>query len=121
MTDTNPSVSVAPTTVLYNIDILGQIITYLHIGERCCLVRSLEDAYHRVSQTMDEHRCGQHMADLFSCILVSKLWASITIPHLWGHYAELHHILSIVHDVPAGSLRYINDYDEVLNSSWLLL
>ena len=109
--------SSAATIALSNVGILEQIITFVHIRQPCCLAFSLEEVYHTVSQTKDEQLCVGHRENLFSCILVSKLWASVAIPQLWGRYGELHHLLSVLHNISAGGLRYMDDVEMVVHSS----
>lgn len=109
-TDLNPAMA---AKALSKNAILEQIISHLHIRQECCSApaRSLQDAYHTLGQLREEDRCVEHMHDLFSCLLVSKAWSSVVIPQLWGHYAELQHILSIVYEMDSDELRYLDDLD----------
>jgi hypothetical protein len=96
---------------LSDVEILECIFTHIHIGHRCCNVRTLEDAYNNLSQEKESRRCVFYMFDLSACSLVSKLWSSVAVPHLWGHYAELHHILSIGYDTFSDYLRHLDEDD----------
>lgn len=113
---TDPPAKSAQNEVLTNKSILEQIFTHLHVNvvePRCCQIPSMEHAYHKLNQQREDDQCLDHMNDLHDSLLVCKTWASVAASHLWGHYAELHHILAVVYDITSDGLRVLEGSDEV--------
>lgn len=112
-----PDLAPPKVEALNNVKILEIIFTYLHIGRPCCRTQTLKDAYHTLSQMKEQSvlqtSCPYHIRDLHACVLVSTVWSSVAIPQMWGHYAELHHILSVVYDTLPEYLRHLDENDQV--------
>jgi hypothetical protein len=39
-----------------------------------------------------------HTRDLHACMLVSKSWLDIALPHLWNYHARLRHLVALMYD-----------------------
>jgi hypothetical protein len=56
------------------------------------------------------HLVDEHLQNLLNCIMVSKIWAKIAIPQLWGRYAHEKHLFSVIADVPCSRKWYNEHY-----------
>ena len=85
--------------------ILDQIIWSLHgrpCRSTCCRMKQLDTSFtlHDTSGTNGCH--SFEVGDLNRCLRVSKLWANVVIPQLWGYYANERSFLSLVTNMAYG-------------------
>jgi hypothetical protein len=59
----------------------------------------------------DDDFCKEfHARDLQNYITVSKVWANVAIPQLWGYYMSHGNLLSLLADIPQRRITFWREY-----------
>jgi hypothetical protein len=91
--------------------LMEEVIFWVRSCDKCCesSEEDLQDIYDTCRQS------GIHKKNLLSCILVSKSWMNVALPHLWNHYAHSKQLVSLMFGGNANPYRWNLRRNNALN------